>query len=208
MPLMPKGQREQSLVLVCLLAVAAIGAYGYLVFRPKAATLSAQRTRIATLDSLNRRAKIEIAHGSVEQLRQQLAQYQSNLELVRTLVPTGNEVPALLEQVSTAARRAGLDLASVQPQPVLQNGTYSTYSYNVGVLGGYHALGTLLSNVGSLTRIVLPTHVKLQLSTTANTGKSRKTADAAAIEAHFDLETFVVRKGAASDDAPRAAGGE
>ena len=41
------------------------------------------------------------------------------VEVMRRLVPTGNEVPALLEQVSNAARRAGLDISSVEPQPVI-----------------------------------------------------------------------------------------
>ena len=68
----------------------------------------------------NQRAKAELAKGNVEQLRAEAAKLQENLEVMRQLVPTSNEVPALLEQVSTAARRVGLDLATVKPQPVIE----------------------------------------------------------------------------------------
>jgi len=38
---------------------------------------------------------------------------------MRSLVPAGNEVPALLEQVSTAARRVGLEINYIEPEPVI-----------------------------------------------------------------------------------------
>lgn len=196
MALLPKGQREQSLILVCLLAVAAVGAYWYFVFAPHAADLAAKRQRLEAIETLNQRVKAELATGSVSDLQAQLAQYRSTLAVVRTLVPASNEVPALLEQVSTAARREGLDLASVDPQPVIHGEAYDTYRYAIGVLGGYHALGAFFTNVGSLTRIVLPTEVSLHPSTVATTVKSHQQAGTAVIEARFQLETFVVPKSA------------
>lgn len=205
MALLPKGQREQSLVLVCLLAVVAIGAYWHFVYTPKAADLAKQKEHLETLQSQNQRAKAELAHGSVAQLKTQLAQYERTLALVRTLVPASNEVPALLEQVSTAARRVGLDIASVDPQPVVQGTSYDTYQYGISVLGGYHALGAFLSNVGSLTRIVLPANVQLTLATNPAATKGRATPSSAVIQARFDLQTFVVPKlavEAAGDAAP------
>jgi len=205
MALLPKGQREQSLVLVCILAVAAIGAYWHFVYTPKAADLAAQKTHLEALQDQNQRAKAELARGSVAQLKAQLAQYENTLALVRTLVPASNEVPALLEQVSTAARRVGLDIASVDPVPVVQGTSYDTYQYGVTVLGGYHALGAFLSNVGSLSRIVLPANVSLTLATNPEAVKGRKTPNTAVIQARFDLQTFVVPKlsvQAAGDAAP------
>jgi type IV pilus assembly protein PilO len=190
---LPKGQREQSMLLIIVIAVAAIGLYLYFPYRSAAADLDGKREQVDKLNSDNQKAKSEMAKGSLDQLRRQLAEYQQNLVLIRTLVPAGNEVPALLEQVSTAARRAGLDVSTVDPQAVIEGDNYDTYRYKMSVIGGYNALGEFFANVGNLTRIILP--VNLALATPSNSGltKGRHAADEAIIEAHFELQTFVAK---------------
>jgi type IV pilus assembly protein PilO len=188
---MPKGQREQALLLVCLVAVAAIGLYWYMVYQPRATVLAEEQTRVETLVALNEKAKVEMSRGSLADIRRELAEYQQSLSLIRSLVPTGNEVPALLEQVSTAARRVGLDVASVDPQPVIEGANYDTYRYGISIIGGYHELAEFFANVGSLNRIMLPVNVSLNVSTNANAQKTRRSTDDAVIEARFQLQTFV-----------------
>jgi type IV pilus assembly protein PilO len=193
---LPKGQREQSLILVAVLAIAAIGLYWYMVYTPRATSLEKQQDRIEALVSMNQRAKSEMSKGNLSELRTQLAQYQQNLSLIRTLVPAGNEVPALLEQVSTAARRAGLDLASVDPAPVQEGSNYDTYRYSMAITGGYHELAEFFSNVGSLTRIVLPVNVSLTLPSGSAAKQAKAQAGDAQIEARFQLQTFVTHNAA------------
>jgi len=118
-------------------------------------------------------------------------------------VPTGNELPALLEQVSTAARREGLDISGVEPQPVVEGDTFDTYRYKLTITGGYHALAEFLTNVGSLTRIVAPVNLTLSLSTNQNSNAVRLApTGTAAIESKFDIQTYVIRS------APLARGGK
>lgn len=198
MPSMPKGQREQALLLVCIVAFAAIGLYWYLVFTPRAAELAKESARVEQLVALNDRAKAELARGDLATLRAQLASYQTHLSLIRTLVPAGNEVPALLEQISTAARRVDLDVATVDPQPVADGDNYDTYRYGMSVVGGYHQIAEFFTNVGSLNRIVLPVNVTLQISTNPNAVAAAK-PNAAAIEARFQLQTFVTHKSSPDD---------
>lgn len=188
---MPKGQREQSLLLVCVVALAAIGLYWYLVYQPRSLTLAEQQTRVETLVGLNDKAKVEMSRGSLPDIRRELAQYRESLELIRSLVPTGNEVPSLLEQVSTAARRVGLDVATVDPQPLAKGASYDTYRYGMSIVGGYHELAEFFTNVGSLNRIMLPVNLTLSLSNNANAQKTRRGSEGAVIEARFQLQTFV-----------------
>jgi len=208
MPGMPKEKREQSLVLVCVLALAAIGLYWYMVYSPRSTALEKQQAHIGTLVSMNERAKSEMSKGNLSELRAQLAAYQQNLSLIRTLVPAGNEVPSLLEQVSTAARRAGLDLASVDPQPVQEGSNYDTYRYGMAIVGGYHQLAEFFANVGALPRIVLPVNVQLVLSTNANAKAAHAEPGTAVIEARFQLQTFVTHNPAedAGDQPPTQKG--
>jgi len=207
MALLPKNQRDQVMVLLVIVAVALVGLYYAYVYSPKADVLSTLQAHVDSLDVNNQRAKAELAKGNVEQLRAEAAKLQENLEVMRQLVPTSNEVPALLEQVSTAARRVGLDLATVKPQPVIEGDQFDTYRYQVAVIGDYHSLGEFLANVGSLTRIVAP--VNLALSPLGNPAAvdQRKKAlknNNSVLDSRFELQTYVTKTAAPR---PAQAGG-
>jgi type IV pilus assembly protein PilO len=190
MALMPKNQRDQAMVLVTVVSVALIGLFWVYVYSPKSTELATLQARVDTLEVRNDKAKAELAKGKVDALKAEAEQYQRDLEVMRQLVPTGNEVPSLLEQVSTAARRVGLDIATVEPQPVIEGDQFDTYRYKLAVSGGYHALGQFLTNVGSLTRIVAP--VNLALVPRTNAAKS-KDVIGSALDAKFEVQTYVTK---------------
>ena len=157
----PTDSKSQGKVGVGIVAILLAVVFYMYVHSPTAEELAATTDHVEKLERANDRAKREYARGNVAELRAQAQRYAQNLELMRQLVPTGNEVPALLEQVSTAARRAGLDLSTVEPQPVVQGETFDTYRYKLSVYGNYHQVAEFLTNVGSLTRIVAPVNVTL-----------------------------------------------
>jgi type IV pilus assembly protein PilO len=203
MAFLPKTQRDQAMVLVCLVAVALGALYYMYVWKPKRTELVALTARVDSLELANSRARTEIAKGTADQLQAQAEQYARDLEVMRTLVPTGNELPALLEQVSTSARRAGLDLSAVEPQPVVEGEQFDTYRYKIAVTGGFHALGEFLSNVGSLTRIVAPTNLTLvPAANAAMSAVKLRPVGSAAIDSKFEILTYVIRA------APSARGGK
>jgi type IV pilus assembly protein PilO len=186
-------KREQSLAGIGLAAVILLFAYWYFLYQPKAAELSATQVRVDSLDRKNQQAKADIASGSLQKLRAQSAEYEQSLKVMRQLVPRSNEVPALLEDISTAARRVGLDLATVQPMPVLPGEQFDTYRYKLAVIGGYHPVGQFLSNVGSLNRIIAPVTMVIKLKPQAGRTKARVKKDESLIETEFQVQTYVAR---------------
>jgi len=196
MALLPKNQRDQVMVLLIIVAVALIGLYYAYVYSPKSDVLTGLQAHVDSLDASNQRAKAELAKGNVEELRAEAARLQASLEVMRQLVPTSNEVPALLEQVSTAARRVGLDLATVKPQPVIEGDVFDTYRYQVAVIGDYHALGEFLTNVGSLTRIVAPVNLTLSPLGAGGALEQRKKAQKennSVLDSRFEIQTYVAK---------------
>lgn len=185
------NNRDKAMAAVTVVALLlTYGFYDY-VWSPKAEELNATQGRVDTLLVSNQRAKSELAQGKTAELRAEAERYAQDLEVMRRLVPTGNEVPALLEQVSTAARRVGLDIADVQPEPQLAGDQYDAYKYRLSVRGAYHQIGDLLTNIGSLQRIVAP--INLTLAPTTAVDQRKRGPRTQPVEARFEIQTYVAR---------------
>jgi type IV pilus assembly protein PilO len=194
MALLPKNPRDQKMVAVAVVAFALAALYWNFVWTPRHDELVALEVRLDTLDARNAMARARIAQGTAAELEAEAARYAKDLEVMRLLVPTHNELPSLIEQVSTAARREGLDLSSIEPQPIVHGETFDTYRYKVSITGGYHALAEFMTNVGSLTRIVSSVNVGLALSGNKNLNAVKLApAGTAAVESQFEIQTYVIR---------------
>jgi len=186
-------KREQLLAAIGAAAVLLLGAYWYFLYKPKSEEMAVTAAHVDSLDKKNQQAKADIAQGSLQKLKAQSAEYEQSLKVMRQLVPRSNEVPALLEDISTAARRVGLDLASVEPMPVLPGEQFDTYRYKLGVIGGYHPVGQFLSNVGSLNRIIAPVTMEIKLHPVADKTKARIKKGESLIDTEFQVQTYVAR---------------
>ena len=186
-------KREQTLVGIGVGAVLLLGAYWYFLYRPKAAEMAVTQAHVDSLDKKNQQAKADVAQGSLQKLKAQTAEYDQSLKVMRQLVPRSNEVPALLEDISTAARRVGLDLATVEPMPVLQGEQFDTYRYKLAVTGGYHPVGQFLSNVGSLNRIIAPVTMSIKLHPVADKTKAKPKKGESLVDTEFQVQTYVAR---------------
>jgi type IV pilus assembly protein PilO len=193
MALLPTAQRDQIKLLIGFSAIALAVLYWMYPYSAKNEQLVADEARVVALEGANQKAAREFASGSIEQLRSQAAQNRSALTVMRRLVPTGNEVPALLEEVSTAARRAGLDVGGVVPEPVLAGDRFDTYRYTVTIIGGYHQFGEFLANVGSLARIVAPVHFAITAGSTNQARGGVRTSEKGSLAATITLQTYVER---------------
>ncbi len=184
-------KRDQIFISASVVALTLAGAYGYFIYIPKRAELAVIEDHVSVLDKKNEQAKSDVANGSVAKLKSQAVEYEASLRVLRQLVPTTNEVPALLENVSTAARRVGLDLASVEPMPVLTGEQFDTYRYKVSVKGGYHALAGFLTNVGSLNRIVAPVALDVHEAVPADKKKARPKQGESTLDTNFQIQTYI-----------------
>ena len=185
------SKRDQILVSVAVMTIALAGSYTYFVYMPKSDDLAVIEEHVAGLDKKNQQAAADLASNSIPKLQAQAREYEASLKVLQQLVPTTNQVPALLENVSTAARRVGLDLASVEPMPVLPGEQFDTYRYKVSVKGGYHALAGFLTNVGSLNRIVAPVALDLKDGSANDKKKARPKDGEATLDTDFQIQTYI-----------------
>jgi len=203
MALLPQNPRDQKLLIVAILSIGLAGVYQQLVWTPKHQELNALAVRLDTLDSLNRIAKADVAKGTATKMKAEAEAYARELIVLRHLVPTQNEVPALLESISTAARRAGLEFSDVTPDGITNGDQFDTYRYKLAVTGPYHQVAEFLTNIGSLPRIIAP--INLSLNPTARTGERKPRKDEQFLEARMQIQTFVAHTSA---KAPAGAGAQ
>ena len=192
MALLPSNQRDQIMLVVCIAALGLAGAYYMYLWSPKQEQLTTLAARVDTLQQSNETARREIASGTAAKLRAEADQYGRLLSIMRQLVPVANEVPTLIDQISTAARQAGLEIGDLTPLGVINGDVFDTYRYTMKVTGSYHRIGRFLANVGSLTRIVAPMNLSL-LPTTRETKTMRIYGKEAMLDATFEIQTYVAK---------------
>ncbi|MGH7537694.1 MAG: type 4a pilus biogenesis protein PilO [Gemmatimonadales bacterium] len=210
---LPTDQRSQVLLLVIVASVAG----GYLawdkILSPRREQVAAAEGQIDSLNAVIRKAKADLASGSVESMRRAAEQYRGALGLMRRLVPEQNEVPSLLDNISNRAKVRGIALGSFQPLAVeagpplvltfrepgdtVQSTrppqpAFDIYRYRFQVYGHYDQIGEFLADVASLARIMVPQDLVLR---PASQQTQRLVGDTvgALLEASFDLRTYVKR---------------
>src|SRR5437773_5102648 len=202
MAMFPTDQRSQIMLLLALVALAG----GYF-FWTKKHTPDVEQIRSANAesDSLERivaAAKADLANGSIEDLRRRVEEYQGSLELMRRLVPDRNEVPTLIDDISTKAKVRGVTLGKIQPLAPEPGSPFDTYRYRLEVYGHYDQIGEYLADIASLPRIVVPQDVTLSSASPAAQKLLADTAGALLL-AEFSIRTFVKAAGTAT---PRPGG--
>jgi Tfp pilus assembly protein PilO len=189
-------KRDAVLVVVALAFIALVVVYWMMPHATKTDELAALRGRVESLERINQRAAADLASGGVAELQAEAEDYAQMFAVLRQLVPQNHEVPTLLDQVAVAARREGLELGGIAPQPMIPGPEFDTHRYQVSIMGGYHAVSRFLTNVGALARIVTAVDVTF-LDKDGATGVApaagARIPTTGSVAATFEIRTYVAR---------------
>lgn len=135
--------------------------------------------------------KALVASGRVEELRMRVESYRNSLALLRRFVPEQSEVPDLIDAINTRAKVRGVQMAAFTPEPVSPGpAPYDSYSYALTVVGRYDQVGSFLTDIASLRRIIVPQELRLAAAP-ASAGQILGDTSRALLEARFKIRTFV-----------------
>src|SRR5829696_1920956 len=151
----------------------------------------AMRDTIVKFEAATDSAKKELARGTVADVRKRLETYRASLVMLRRLVPERNEVPNLLDDISSRSKIRGVTLSQVVPLPVQPGpAPFDTYKYNMSVIGHYDEIGQFMADVASLQRIIVPYDLSVA---PANAGAAKALNDTSGslLEAKFQIRTYV-----------------
>lgn len=86
--------------------------------------------------------------------REQLATMEVQFAELLKMLPSENEMPGLLDDLTFVATDAGLRIKSLDWEPEIQRDFYIEFPIKMSVTGDYHQLGNMVSGVAKLPRIV------------------------------------------------------
>lgn len=203
MRLLPSDRLQRSAVLTSVLALTSVYfAYTY-ICAPRAARAETLRLRLAELQGSVRPPGPEAPLDQAE-LERRLKVHEAHLAQLEELIPSSEEVASLLEAVSVEERIAGVEVIMLRPETPEAGEPYDRRSYEVAVKGNYHAIGSFLTAVGSLERIMAPADLTADRAPPDGTGHQGSAHD---VLARFRVRTYVVLPAPSADGAQDASRG-
>ncbi|MCY3547236.1 MAG: type 4a pilus biogenesis protein PilO [Gemmatimonadetes bacterium] len=151
---LPHDRARKSAVLVAFLAASGVYFVYTYVHAPRARLVETQEARLRRLEADNVEAEANAAEQGL--LERRVSHYLTQLRRLETLVPSDRQVSALLESLSGAEGGSGVEVIRMRPQPIQHGLFYDHWSYEMEILGNYHAVASFLTDVASLERILVP----------------------------------------------------
>jgi type IV pilus assembly protein PilO len=139
------------LIGIVFVAVAAGGIYMF-VWRTQLPELDRAEKKELTLKSEFEAKQRKAAN--FEAYKVQLDDMQRSFGAMLRQLPGKTEVPNLLVDISQTGLAAGLEEELFQPSPEVRRDFYAELPIRIRLLGSYHELGSFVSGIAALPRIV------------------------------------------------------
>lgn len=197
----PTDPNQRNWMVAGLVALLLIVPFRMYYLAPRDAENQEMRDRLEALETQNRRASVLAAQGGGD-LEERMALYERHVARLEQLIPAAEEVAILADDIANQARQRGVELQRMVPEP-RQPGTYYDQStYSMAVVGEYHGVARFLTDIASLSRIVTPIELDLQLFQQPNLFPDMESP----VQAQFRIQTYVLPDPNAAP-APGSAGG-
>jgi len=141
-----------KIVFAAILSICIFVASYFLFVSDAIDTLSfEQETEVKLRDDF--KSKYRLA-ANLKLYREQLAAMEVQFAELLKMLPSKNEMPGLLDDLTFVATDSGLKIESLDWREVIPRDFYFEFPISMTVSGEYHELGQLVSGVAKLPRIV------------------------------------------------------
>lgn len=194
--------KKRNAILVILISLGVLYYVWDYVYTDRMEALAEQQVRLEDLERSNRAAQLTSMRGG-EEIEEQLAAYERHARRLEELIPSAEEVPALLRSIQFEAGRANVQVADFQPGIDEPGPYYTKQSYSLSVRGEYHDVARFMTSIASLPRIITPINADL-LPFEDQDNLYPDLVDPVRVD--FDIETYVVPESTGAP--PAEMGGE
>lgn len=187
MPINPKSPAVQKAILGGMLLVALLYVNFFTQLLPF--TYKANAAEVTTLETNYKELSKDLnkarqATHRLPYLEKEYLLLHQKWEQSRSLLPEEQDMAWCLRTISLLGSQAGVQFTLFKPLPTRPAQYYTEHPIEINVTGGYHEVGSFLSEVANLDRVINVTQLDLQ------TPKSRD--EETPVEASFVAVTYVL----------------
>lgn len=143
-----------SLQLICCLLLFMgifLGMHWYLVSPAKQ---ELQRVRAQEVELVREFRSRSLRAASLDAVRGQVEELEARVEALQAMLPSGAEVPSLLDSISEAAIDSRLSIDFIRLRSPSSQEHFIVRPFDLQVRGDYHRLASFVADVAGLSRIV------------------------------------------------------
>lgn len=143
-----------SLQLLCCLLLLGVTFYGMHWYLAAPAKEELERVRGQEAQLIRDYRSKAAQAANLEAMREQMGVLETRMAALREMLPTGAEVPSLIDNISETAIDNQLSIDSIRLRGTVTREHYIEQPFDIQVQGDYHRIATFLAGVAALPRIV------------------------------------------------------
>lgn len=141
----------QCLCYLLTLGLTFAGLYWYLAMPQEDALNGAEREEQQLLRDYRSKAA---QAANLPAMREQVDELELRIATLREMLPTGSEIPSLIDHISETAIDHQLEIDFIRLRSPVEQEFYVEQPFDIQVQGDYHRIAYFLAGVASLSRIV------------------------------------------------------
>jgi type IV pilus assembly protein PilO len=156
------------------------------VYTPLAEQESALSAQLA--EKTRKLAEAKALARKLPYLKRRCALLKQQLAIAERMLPSKEEVPALLREITLIGNRTEIEFLRFSPRESEVKMYYEEIPIDVTVTGKYHAIGAFLQQIGALHRIIIPSVREI------TSEEAEEEAAQGQIVAHLKIKTFCFKE--------------
>ena len=149
---MMKISRVARLAVLAAFVMVLAGGYYAVSYRPAEQQVNILRDEVQALQ--RKLAKVRVVAEDLLKFEQEINSLQDDLDLALQQLPNRKQFEDLLQDVTTAGKKVGVQIQSIQRAPETERGFYAEVPFKIELEGEFHGIAMFFERVSALPRIV------------------------------------------------------
>ncbi|MES2821830.1 MAG: type 4a pilus biogenesis protein PilO [Pseudomonadota bacterium] len=158
--------------IACIILLAVVLALGY-NFHLKDLQVQLEKKQVEESTLKEQFSAKAFQAANLEAYKEQMKEMEVSFGALLRQLPSDTEVPGLLEDITRTGLGSGLEFEEIKLLPEVVQQFYIELPIQISVVGAYHDLGTFVSGVASLPRIVTLHNFEIKAASEESTSKLR-----------------------------------
>ena len=154
-----KLPRSQRWLVAAVGYAAVLAIFYFLMISPNLQAMDAANAEHTRLTG--ERNKVRARAENLETFQKEFEILQAKLARALKELPNDREIPGLLSEIDSLARKSGLEVRKFQPLPEVVHEFYAEVPVQMVMNGGYHEFGIFFDRVSKMSRIVSVTDIRM-----------------------------------------------